>query len=261
MNKSIPLLVLALGAISHAYGDGHENSWRGVDLDRQFGMQFEVCALNPGKTMADVEKLDKEASEQFRTNGLELSLMRMTPMFRHGMPGDSKVSYINVVMGAIPAFGSGWDNWMASKSAQKLMAEAGDVATCNFKFARAINRMAKTDALDETDNRLISMNWCAKRENISWDQLRAKHNAWQAAYEEGSSAMAWNIVLPRLGSGEVDADYMHMVSYANAKQLMANEEWVANEGGGAALGDYYSAYANCNGESIWNATYVHKHDG
>jgi len=42
---------------------------------------------------------------------------------------------------------------------------------------------------------------------------------------------------------------------------MANEEWIANEGGGAALGDYYSAYANCNGESIWNATYVHKHDG
>ena len=73
--------------------------------------------------------------------------------------------------------------------------------------------------------------------------------------------VAWNVVLPRLGSGEVDADYMHMVSYANAKQLMANEERIANERGGAALGDYHSAYVNCNGECIWNATYVHKHDG
>ncbi|MFZ8973679.1 MAG: hypothetical protein ACO2ZD_06250 [Pseudomonadales bacterium] len=52
---------------------------------------------------------------------------------------------------------------------------------------------------------------------------------------------------------------MPMVSYANAQQLMANENWIAN-GGGRALSDYYSAYANCDGESVWQASYLYKNE-
>ena len=30
-------------------GDDLDNSWRGVDLNRWFGIQFEVCKLRPGR--------------------------------------------------------------------------------------------------------------------------------------------------------------------------------------------------------------------
>lgn len=53
---------------------------------------------------------------------------------------------------------------------------------------------------------------------------------------------------------------MHMVSYENTAQLMANEEWIANGGGAAALRNYYDAYANCEGESVWSAEYIYRNE-
>ena len=66
--------------------------------------------------------------------------------------------------------------------------------------------------------------------------------------------------MPRPGSGAANGRFMPMVSYANAQQLIANENWIANGGGGRALSDYYSAYANCDGESVWQASYLYKNE-
>ena len=106
----------------------------------------------------------------------------------------------------------------------------------------------------------MSLEWCAKRDNIQWDQLVERHDAWEAAYADDSPAMAWNIVAPRLGSGERQGHFMHMVSYANATQLMANEEWIANGGGSNAMRGYRDGYATCEDPAIYNATYVYRNE-
>ncbi|MAU92049.1 MAG: hypothetical protein CBD42_006720 [Gammaproteobacteria bacterium TMED182] len=261
MFRKLTGLVTMVCLIPFSFADDHSNTWRGVDLNQQFGIQFEICKLKPGQSIEDIAKLDKEVSRLFAKNAPDLSIMRLTPMYSHGMPGDSGASYIDITMGAIEAFGTGWDQWMASKPAQKLMANSNEIADCTFKFTRAVNRVANKTELDASDNRLISMNWCSKRDNVGWNQLKAKHDAWQAAYEDDASSMAWNVVLPRLGTRSVNGRFMHMVSYANATQLMANENWVANQGGGQALADYYSAYASCDGESVWNASYLYRSEG
>ena len=133
--------------------------------------------MKPGKTLDDVARLDREAKRLFAEIGLELSLMRLSPLFNHAMQGQPGADYIDITMGSLKAFGTGWDNWMASKDALKLMVAQNNLAICTFKFARESNRVAKTDALDASDNRLISMNWCSKRDNVSWSQLKAKHDA------------------------------------------------------------------------------------
>lgn len=258
--RTIIVFALALTVAPFVSGDDHDNSWRGVDLDRWFGVQFEVCKLRPGKTMSDVLKLDNEARKQFAANTQGISLLRLAPMFSHAMPGDSAADYLNIVMGSIPDIGASWDKWMASESAQNLMAKSNAVAECTFKFARAKNRVAKIDALDASPNRLMSLEWCAKRDNIQWDQLVERHDAWEAAYADDSPAMAWNIVAPRLGSGERQGHFMHMVSYANATQLMANEEWIANGGGSNAMRGYRDGYASCEDPAIYNATYVYRNE-
>ena len=259
MPKVIPFIVLIAFSFS-ALADNHENSWRGVDLDQQFGIQFEVCSLLPGKSMTDMAKLDGDVRIQFDENTQGLSLMRLTPLFSPGMPGNSQVDFIDVTLGPITDFGSSWDKWMSSEDAQRLMSKIDDVAECTFKFARAKNRVAKTDALDATDSRLVSMEWCSKRENIQWSQIIEQHDEWEASYGESGPAMAWNVVIPRLGSGDRRGQFMHMVSYENATQLMANEEWIANGGGAAALGNYYDAFANCDGESVWSAEYIYRNE-
>ena len=110
--------------------------------------------------------------------------MRLTPLFSHGMPGNSQVDFIDVTLGPITDFGSSWDKWMSSEDAQRLMSKIDDVAECTFKFARANNRVAKTEALDATDSRLVSMEWCSKRENIRWSQIIEQHDQWEASYGE-----------------------------------------------------------------------------
>ena len=125
------IALFGLAAIAQA--DNHTKTWRGVDLDQQFGIQFEVCQLKPGKTLDDMAKLNGEVRRLFAETGLALSLMRLTPMYSHSMPGEPATSYIDVTMGAIEAFGTGWDNWLASKDALKLMAASNKVATCTFK--------------------------------------------------------------------------------------------------------------------------------
>ena len=102
------VFALALTVVPFVSGDDHDNSWRGVDLDRWFGVQFEVCKLRPGKTMSDVLKLDNEARKQFAANTQGISLLRLTPMFSHAMPGDSAADYLNIVMGSIPDIGASW---------------------------------------------------------------------------------------------------------------------------------------------------------
>jgi len=77
--------------------------------------------LKPGKTLDDVARLDREAKRLFAEIGLELSLMRLSPLFNHAMPGQPGADYIDITMGSLKAFGTGWDNWMASKDALKLM--------------------------------------------------------------------------------------------------------------------------------------------
>ena len=47
--RTIIVFALALTVAPFVSGDDHDNSWRGVDLDRWFGVQFEVCKLRPGR--------------------------------------------------------------------------------------------------------------------------------------------------------------------------------------------------------------------
>ena len=133
-------------------------------------------------------------------------------------------------MGSIPDIGASWDKWMASESAQNLMAKSNAVAECTFKFARAKNRVAKIDALDASPNRLMSLEWCAKRDNIQWDQLVERHDAWEAAYADDSPAMAWNIVAPRIGSGERQGHFhahgvLRQCDSAHGQRGMDSQRW------------------------------------
>ena len=56
--KKLLIAFLALGMFNHAFADDHSQTWRGVNMAENFVVQFEVCALEPGKTLADVERLD-----------------------------------------------------------------------------------------------------------------------------------------------------------------------------------------------------------
>ena len=52
--KKILTLIIALFFGVGTLADNHSESYRGMDLSKSFGIQFEVCELRDGKTMAEV---------------------------------------------------------------------------------------------------------------------------------------------------------------------------------------------------------------
>jgi len=261
MIRTALTLLAVFALVPCAFADNHENSWRGVDLDKNFGMQFEVCSLQAGKSIADVAKLDARLKQAWSKMNINLSMIRLTPMFSHGMPGQSNVDYIDLVMGDINGFGAAWDAWMVSDEAAKLMADAAKLGDCRFKFGQGVNIMLNAAELDSTDNRLMTMNWCGPKEGVSYEQLKAKHGSWLADNGDDLDLAAWNIFAPRLGAGSRQGKFMHLVSYTSASKLMANQDWLANGGGAAAMRDYENSYASCEGESAWIAEYIIKPAG
>ena len=259
--KKLMIAFLALGMFNHAFADDHSQTWRGVNMAENFGVQFEVCALEPGKTIADVERLDARMKEIWAKLDIDLSFLRLTPMYSATMPSQPTSDYINLVMGNISALGAGWDAWLASKEGPKLLNDLSKVADCRFKFGRGINKMIDTAALDSTDNRIMTMNWCAPKDGVSYEQLRAKHDSWLAASGDSFTAAAWNIIDPRQGAGTRQGKFMHMVSFTSASALMANENWIANGDGWKGIQDYLTSYADCEGESAWTAEYLVKASG
>ena len=254
------LLLIGLSA-NLAAADDNEKVWRGVNLADNFGVQFEVCELNKGKTIADVARLNARVKAAWSKLGIELSFLRLTPMFTHSMPGDAKVDYIDLVMGGIDKFGPAWDAWMASSEGPKIMADQAKVADCRLKYGRGINKMVDITALDSTDNRVMTMNWCAPKAGVSYSQIKAKHDSWLAESGDSFTAAAWNIVDPRQGAGARQGHFMHMVSFTSVSALMENENWIANGGGWVGIQDYLTSYAECEGESAWVADYVIKAGG
>ncbi len=66
--------------------------------------------------------------------------------------------------------------------------------------------------------------------------------------------MAWNTVLPRLGTRCVNVRVRYRASYARAKQRMATENWGAHQGGGRAVIQDDSAFALSDGDPVYNAS-------
>ena len=158
--KKLLIALLTLGMFNVALADDHSPTWRGVNMAENFAVQFEVCALKPGKTLADVERLDARIKAIWAKLDIDLSFLRLSPMYSATMPGQPSTDYINLIMGNISALGAGWDSWSASAEGPKILRDVNKIADCRFKFGRGINKMIDTAALDSTDNRIMTMNWC-----------------------------------------------------------------------------------------------------
>ena len=118
--------------------------------------------------------------------------------------------------------------------------------------------MTKVDEMLSTDERVITLNWCTPKPGVSYQQLKAKHDSWLAANKDGFQAAAWSVIVPRQGAGNAQGRFAHMNVFTSLNQMFANEEWIANGGGRDGISDYYSSYADCDGDSSYTAEYIYK---
>ena len=251
----IPIVLGFIGAKAVAQTTGA--NYTDMDHAQNVGVQFEICELVEGADLADIAKLNRRVSAEMNNLNINLSLIQLTPFYSRGAPSDPHAGYINMLVGPIAEFGTGWDKWTASAEATRIMSDAGKKADCRFKFAQGIPKYMDTDEILRTDRRIISMEWCARRPGVSYEQLRNRHNNFLKRMGDNLPSTAWHILVPRLGSSG-PGRFAHMDTYTSASALMANEERFAGPNGFQQSNEYYNAYVDCEGRSVWNGTYFHK---
>ena len=252
------MICVGLSILASSFASGQDETYRGMDLDKRFGIQFEVCTLREGKTLAQVEQLNSKFNQiltEIESNGTGL---RLTPFYSHGTPQNPSADFIDIFVGPIEEFGNTWTAFMASNDGPKVYQQFQKLAKCHNRFAFGTPKMTDVQQMLSTNERVITFNWCSAKEGVTQNQLRAKHDAWLAANKGSFQAAAWSIIEPQQGAGLYHGRFAHMNVFTSLNQMFANEEWIANGGGLAGIDDYYSAYASCDGNSSYVGTDIYR---
>ena len=231
-----------------------EGEYDGIPLGPLAGMQYELCQLNPGKTLDDADRQTNRAAAVFDSLDLDLGIITFTPLYDHADVNNKTADYITMVYGTIPAFGEGWDKWEKSDEAAEVMRGRDEVGTCHFKFNHIDYRYMNVSALDATDRRVIQTEWCSRRPGISKAELDAQHKSWLTSTGNETNFIGWAIIHPRLGQSNAPGEFFHFFIYDSIGSLMQDEEWIANGGGMEGAEDYYSNYVECSGPSVWSGS-------
>jgi len=252
----LTLVSLLLASVS--YGAHHEETYRGMDLNKRFGIQFEICTLREGKSMASVNRVNAKIAGVMTEINAKGSVLRLTPFYSHGTPSNPSADFLDMVVAPMDELGVIWTDFLAADGGSKAYSDFQSQAKCHNKLAFGVPKLTKVDEMMSTDERVITLNWCTPKEGVSMAQMKAKHASWLAANKDSFKAAAWSVLIPRQGAGTAQGRFAHMNVFTSLKQMFANEEWIANGGGNEGISDYYSSYADCDGDSSYTAEYIYK---
>jgi hypothetical protein len=84
---------------SHAMADDHAMFTGGMDPQAPMNVQTQLCTLNPGKTMAQYNRLNQKYIAWSKKNGVETTYVRSLPFITHGNPNDrSKTEFVEFLV-------------------------------------------------------------------------------------------------------------------------------------------------------------------
>ena len=76
---------LILISSNNAFGDDHEGGPKAGDV---INMQVNLCNLNDGFTIEDYNKMNREYFKWSKTNDVEVTFVRQSPVFTHNSPNN-----------------------------------------------------------------------------------------------------------------------------------------------------------------------------
>ena len=241
----IPLLISSL-----ASADAHEAQSLS-DLETPQAIQIQLCNLNEGKTLAQYDKLNSDYFSWSEKNNVSTNFIRHTPLFTHSNASNPGYDYIEYLIGPHEVLAENWDKWMNTKEGQKLNARWQDIATCHVKLGTLYMRWVNEEANAADDNRIVTMDWCTRKDSVSWDQLTAKHDQIKASYPEGVQNIVWAMMFPQIGSADAPGDFAHVNVYPDMQAFMERHKWLSHDSGWKLRDDYTSSYADCRGDEAF----------
>ena len=228
------------------------------DANLPFAAQIQLCNLNDGKTMADYDQMANDYFKWSEKNDVEVMFVRHTPLFTSANASNPGYDFIEYLISDHETSGSSWSKWMTTKDGQKLNARWQDIATCYVKMGVLYLRYEDHEANAQDDDRIVTMDWCTRREGVSWDQIRAKHDQIEASFPEGIENIVWAIISPNVGAADAPGEFAHINVFPDMNAFMARQKWLSHDDGWKVRDDYTSSYAACNGDSAFIEQVLHR---
>ena len=219
--------------------------------------QINPCNINPGKTLADYERAVQGYITWSKKHDVEVVLVRQTPLFTHANPSNPGYDLVEFLYSDFETSGKAWNLWMNTDDGKAAAQAWQEAATCHVKMASLYMQYRAPEILTDKD-RIVTHNWCSRNENVSADQLFAKHQQIAADYPEGVHNIAWGILYPQVGGADAPGDFAHVNAYPDMAAFMARQKWFAKDMGWRVIADYETAYANCQGDAAFVEQVVHR---
>jgi len=235
---------LATTLALNSFADNDEPDWA-VQIGDGVSQTVHFCKLINGATMEDIAKLDAAGIKWLDKEKLRLGIDILTPVF----DTFSSYDYISLHWATWKEWGTFWSKISESAEGQAIMNSYGSVEDCNVMVASVFPIMRKGVVIEDRD-KVSTVEWCSRKEGISSDQLSAKHREIAASIKDDTSVIWWGVGYPQIGAQNKDlpGDFYHYMSYTDYAGLAASKHKVANEEGWRMLQDYYTSYADCNGQ-------------
>ena len=207
--------------------------------------QLTVCTLNSGRTLNDVNELMSSIKEVHSEIELDSFYGLMTPLF---VSPQTTIDFILADFAPFNQLSAAWDRFLISKSGEKLQSSLGEIADCNRSMHRYYHQYTK---YSDDKSRVLSMNWCSKKENVSMEGLMAKHRS--LAESPNKHFLHWGIAVPAWGlrKGDTPGSFAHFIGYPDMNAAMTGQSDIATKGGWKNRREYLNSFADCSGENLW----------
>ena len=236
-------------ASASVLADDHEMFAGDMDPAEPMSLQAQICNLNDGVSLDDYNKVTEKYRKWARKNDAEVALFRQFPLMTHNNPSNPyPADFVEFLVTDFQNAGTSWDKWMSTKQGQKLAAEWADVGTCHIKMGALFTQWADVEAINTDNDRIVTWNWCSRRDGVTHDDLNKAHAAVVEEYPDGLGNIGWFTLYPNIGGADAAGEFAHVVVYPDMEGLMQHQEWFA-KGGWRSRMDYYQM-ADCTGEAL-----------
>ena len=210
--------------------------------------QVNLCYLNEGKTMEDVDTFNKTFFDWTRAEGIQPHSLILTPVANAAEALDPTYDFVELLIAPYQTIGGMWDKVATSEEGQAQLTGWAEIATCATRFTHLVHKYTDQAATAATDNRVVEFNRCRVHESAE-GLMKDKHARMLASRPESATNIYWGVMLPAAG-GERSVfrhliGYPDMVSYTAALQRRSSKESMT------AQQEYSRMYAKCDGPSVW----------
>ena len=253
----IALATIAALTASTVIADDHKTFSGGLDPQEPMNAQTQVCTLNPGKTMAQYDRLIAKYIVWSKKHDVETTFIRANRFLTHQGPDNrTNTDFVEFLVSDHKTSGKAWKLWLNTPDGQKLNNEWQSIATCDVKMGTVYTTWADVEANNANDNRLAMWNWCTRKEGVTSDALLAKHTSIAESYPDGVGNIGWFNFIPSIGGANAPGSFANVTIFPDTEALMEHKQWIA-EGGWRVRQDYYE-YVDCQGDYVMLEEVIHR---